>query len=633
MIPPRAVGVHSGGMDVELVEVRDFLARCAPFDDLPPSVLGRLPAKLTQRYHRRGSVIAEAGQLNDTLHIIRSGAVEVSDPEGTLLDTRDAGDCFGYSTLAHGNPSRYRMDAVADTLVLEMSREVFDEVAAEHPGFRDFFGERSDRIRADLASARVAAAGGDVLGTPVGELLTRDAVTAGPDTSIRDAARIMTERRVSALLVVQDGAVTGIFTDRDLRTKVVAVDADPGDPVSTIMTPDPVSVDAQTRAFDAALLQIDRGVHHLPVCDAGVPVGMVTTGDLLRVAQGDPVYLAARIARAPDVGAVAELAERLPVLVGEFVRRGTAPQDIGRVITATADAATRRLLVLAEDELGPPPVSYCWVALGSQARGELAVASDQDNALVLADDAASAPDADTYFAALGERVCHGLERAGFPLCPGEVMASNPAWRRTTSEWIHQVADWVGAPEADAMLHAQVFFDIRAVHGDPALLAPIRRDMVGRAQGNARFLAHLARIACEWQPPLGFFRGLVVARRGEYRNTLEIKAGGIAPVVQIARLHALAAGSDEVATLDRLDAAAVGGVVARSDAENLAEAFRFLRGLAYRHHARQIAEGRVQDNNVDPSTLGTKDRHRLRAAFRIIATAQGALALKYRVGQM
>src|SRR5699024_10950789 len=144
-------------MDVELVEVRDFLARCAPFDDLPASVLDRLPARLTQRYHRRGSVIVDAGQSNDTLHIIRTKTEE---------------DCFGYSTLVHGGASRYRMDAVADTLLLEMRRETFDELAEKFPSIRDFFGERSDRIREDLASARVAAAGGDALGTPVGELLT-----------------------------------------------------------------------------------------------------------------------------------------------------------------------------------------------------------------------------------------------------------------------------------------------------------------------------------------------------------------------------------------------------------------------------------------------------------------------------
>ena len=620
-------------MHVELAEVRGFIARVAPFDELPGPVLDRLPEKLTQRYHRRGTVIVDAGSPNDTLHIIRSGAVEVCDPDGNLLEARDAGDCFGYSTLTHTGTSRYRMVAVADTLLIEMPRGIFDEIAASHPELRHFFGERSDRVRQDLASARLDAAGGDALGTPVGELITRDAVTTGPETTIRDAARMMTDSRVSALLVSSDGQVVGIFTDRDLRSKVVAVGGDTDAPVSTIMTPNPVTVDVRTRAFDATLLQIETGVHHLPVSESGVPVGMVTSGDLLRLAQTDPVYLAARISRAPDPDSVAKLCSRLLPLVGDFVRRGTAPQDIGRVITATADAATRRLITLAEDELGPPPVPYCWVGLGSQARGELGVASDQDNALILDDSADTTPDVDAYFAALAERVCDGLDRAGFPLCPGDVMSSNPQWRRTRSAWRRQVGDWVRAPEADAMLHTQVFFDIRAVHGEASLCESVQREILELSRGNPRFQAHLARLACEWNPPLGFFRGLVVARRGEYRNTLEIKAGGLAPVVQIARLYALSGGLDEVSTLERLDAAARARVVARTDAENLSEAFRFLRGLAYRHHARQIAEDVPRDNNVDPSELSTKDRHRLRAAFRMIAAAQSALALKYRVGQM
>lgn len=620
-------------MDVELAEVRDFLARCAPFDELPGEVLDRLPARLSQRYHRRGTVILEAGDANDTLHIIRTGAVEVCDPGGALLDARDEGDCFGYSTLTRSGPSRYRMEAVADTLLLEMPREVFDELAAAHPGIRDFFGARSDRIRQDLASARVAAAGGDPLSTPVGDLLTRDAVTTGPGTTILEAAQIMSRERVSALLVVEDGRVVGIFTDRDLRSKVVAVGGDTAAPVSTIMTHDPVSVDARTRAFDATLLQIERGVHHLPVCEEGAPAGMVTSGDLLRLAQADPVYLAARISRAPDTETVAELSARLLPLVGEFIRRGTTPRDIGRVVTATADAATRRLIALAEAELGRPPVPYCWVGLGSQARGELGVSSDQDNALILDDGAGGVPGSDEYFAELADRVCTGLDRAGFPLCPGGVMATNPRWRRTCAEWEGTVRDWVGAPEADAVLHSQVFFDLRPVHGESGLAARVQREMLVRSKGSPRFQAHLARIACEWQPPLGFLRGLVVARRGEYRNTLDLKAGGIAPVVQIARLYALSAGLDEVSTLGRLDAAATAGVIARSDAENLIEAFRFLRGLALRHHARQIQEHSDLDNNVDPSTLGTKDRHRLRAAFRIIAGAQSALQIRYRVGQM
>lgn len=620
-------------MDVELVEVRDFLARCAPFDEIPRELLDRIPARLTQRYQRRGAVILEAGAENHALYVIRSGAVEVCDPDGTLLEARDEGDCFGYSSLSRSGPSLYRIVAVADSLLLEMPREVFDEIAGLHPPFRHFFGERSDRIREYLASVRIAAAGGDALGTPVGELLSRDAVTVTPGATIREAARTMTDHRVSALLVVEHERVVGILTDRDIRSKVVALGGRIDAAVSMIMTPDPVTVDVGTRTFDATLLQIERAVHHLPVCEDGAPVGMVTTGDLLRLAQSNPVYLAARISKAPDVAAVAERATQLLPLVNEFVRRGTAPQDIGRVVTATADAATRRLIELAEQQLGPPPVAYCWVGLGSQARGELGVSSDQDNALIVDDTAASIPDADAYFEALAQLVTSGLDAAGFRLCTGDVMATNRLWRRTCTEWERQVGDWVRAPEADAVFHAQVFFDIRPVHGDESLYLRVREQMRERSKGSPRFLAHLARIACEWHPPLGFFRGLVVARRGEYRNTLDIKAGGLAPVVQIARLYALSAGLTETSTLGRLDEAAAAGVIGRSDAEDMEEAYRFLRGLAYRHHARQIARDVALDNNIDPSTLSSADRSRLRAAFRIIAAAQGAIALRYHVRQI
>lgn len=620
-------------MDVELVEVRDFLARYAPFDVLPPDQLNRLPKHLTQRYHRRGTVIVEVGDQNDQLHVIRTGAVEVCDYDGTLLDSRDEGDCFGYSTLAQSGPSRFRIVAAADTLALEMPRSVFEELGAAVPGFRDFFGERVERIRDDLTSARLAAAGGDNLGTPVRELLTRDAVTVPPSTPIGEGARMMTEKHVSALLVVDHDAVVGILTDRDIRAKLVAYSGDSEAAVSTIMTADPLTVDADSRAFDATLLLIDHGIHHLPVCDGNFPLGMVTSRDLLRLAQTDPVYLAARISRATDAEDVAERTRRVLPMVAELVRKGTAPQDIGRVVTATADGATRRLLTLAEEELGPPPVPYCWVGLGSQARREMGVASDQDNALILGDAAADHPDVDRYFAALADRVCTGLDRAGFPLCPGDVMATNPFWRRTCTQWERQVADWVGAPEAGAMLDAQVFFDLRAIHGDESLVRRVQRQMLYRASESPRFLAHLARIACEWHPPLGFFQGLVVQRRGEYRNTLDLKAGGTAPLVQIARLYSLSAALPATSTRDRLLAAADAGVITAADADEMAAALRIVKDLTYRHHARRVEADLPPDNHTDPTQLSSHDRHRLRTAFRIIARTQSSLSLRYRVRQM
>ena len=631
-VTPEGVIVHSRDMDVELREIVDFLVGCPPFDRLGSEDVSALVPALTQRYHRRGEVIVAPGQVNDVLHVVRSGAVEICDPEGSLLDIRDVGDCFGYSTLAASGPSRYLMKAAADTLVLILPREVFEDIAARDAEFLRFFGERTDRIRDDLVATRLEAAGGDVLGTTVAELLTRDPVTVAPDRDIRAAAELMTSARVSSLLVVDGGAVTGILTDRDLRSRVLAAGVDPARPVWEVMTADPVTVDGSARAFDATVVMMDRGVRHLPVVQDGRPIGVLSATGLFRLTQADPVYLAARIDRAVDRAAVAQHMAGLPAMVAEMARRGsTSADDIGRVVTAAADAANRRLVELAIARLGPPPVSFCWIVAGSQARGELGVASDQDSALVLAERPDEA--GRRWFDALTAEVRDGLAEAGFPVCPGDMMAANPRWRMTVAEWAEQAATWVQSPQAENVLDAQVFFDMRAVAGDVELAEKVRRVVLEAAAGSSRFQAHLARSAADWQPPLGFFRGLVVEKRGAYRNTLDVKAGGLAPVVQIARLHALTAGLPEVGTVDRLLAAVRAGALVDKDAANLVEAFRFLRLLQLRHHAECIDAGREPDNHLDPSALSNRDRHRLRAAFRVISEQQQALAMRYPIRQM
>jgi len=523
------------------------------------------------------------------------------------------------------------MQAAADTLELAVPREPFTALAAAYPEVTRYFGERTDRIRDELLVTRLEAAGGDVLGTTVGELLTRDPVTAPPATGIREAAECMAAARVSALLVVADDRVVGILTDRDLRVRVLAAGVAPDAPVGEVMTPDPVCVDASARAFDATLLMMDHGVRHLPVLDDGKAVGVVSATGLFRLTRADPVYLAARIGRAPDAASVAEQLRSMPGMTVEMVRRGTPADDVARVVTATADAATRRLLELAEQELGPAPVPYCWVVLGSHARGELGLSSDQDSALVYA----AEPDerGDRWFDEVTVRVRDGLADGGLLVCPGEMMASTPRWRMTVDEWSRRVGEWVREPAAENVLDAQVFFDLRAVAGDAGLADRVREAMLAAASSSPRFQAYLARSAADWRPPLGFLCGLVVARRGEYRNTLDVKAGGLAPVVQIARLHALAAGLPEVSTLDRLGAAVRAGVLAESDAADLRESFAFLRGLRNRHHADLVAAGRAPDNHLDPATLSNRDRHRLRAAFRSISDQQQALVLRYPIRQM
>lgn len=627
-------------MSVELADIARFLSRTAPFDELDDATIAEILPRLGERYFRREETIIAVGDVGESLFVIRSGGVELFDPAGVLLDTRDVGECFGHSTINGTGPSRYAMVAAADTLALVIPKAVFDDVAARTWQVREFFDTQSRNVRRHAVDVRLQAAGGDGGTLTVGELVARSAVAVGPETSIAEAAREMTAERVSCLLVraepVQTGELVGIITDRDLRSRVLAAGVDPSTPVSEVMSGSPAIVHSEDTVFDAALEMMDRGFNHLPVVVDGrqgesIPIGLVTATDLVRLSHADPIFIAGRIARAGSVEEIARNMGRLPQLVVGLVGRGVNAEEVAKILTSAADAATRRLITLAERALGPAPMRYCWVAVGSQARRELGIASDQDNALVLEREPEEAEA--EYFASLTRRVNHDLALAGLPRCPGLIEASNPTWRKTPRQWGEAAADWAARPEGEAVLGAQIFFDMRPVHGEHGLCEVARAAMLPPARESARFQAHLARSAAQWRPPLGFFRGLVVQRRGEHRNSLDIKAGGIAAIVQIARLLALSHGIPEVSSAERINAAVAAHALQPADASKLLSALETLRQLQIEHQARCIQVGREPDNRIAPAALSSWDRRDLRTAFTVIADFLDALALRYPINQM
>ncbi|MGG5257891.1 DUF294 nucleotidyltransferase-like domain-containing protein [Phycicoccus avicenniae] len=614
--------------DVELAEVREFLGRHEPFAGLPADVLAGLPVRMTVEYFRRGSEMIPRGEDNHHLYVLRSGAADVRDAQGTLVDRGGEGSSFGSITLTQGNPSAFSVTAIEDSLALLLPEQDFHALCREHPDFDAFYdAQRRSRMRGAVAELQVPTSGTAVLTTTVRELVGRDVVSVVATASIREAAEVMADQGVSSLLVMDGQRLAGILTDRDLRTRVVAAGVDPGSPVTDVMTEDPVTGSVESPAFEALLEMTSRHIHHLPVLDAaGRPAGVVTTTDLLRLEEANPVYLAGDVAKQPDVEGVARAASRLPRVVGALVEQDASADDIGRVVTAVGDAVERRLLALAEDVLGAPPVPYCWVALGSRARLEQALATDQDTALVIDDAVDEAGLA--WFEDLADWVTAGLVRCGYPRCPGDVMATNPRWRRPLSQWRRELSVWFAEPTPDAVLHSSIVLDMRPVHGDPALHARLQEHVLSVAPDARVFLTHLARQAAGHEPPLGFFRGFVLEKAGDHRDTLDVKRGGILPVVELARVHALATGSPAVNTRARLGAAHAAGVLGDELADDLRDAFEFLGYVRLRHQWEQVRAGRPADNFVSPDALSSFEKRHLREAFAIVRSALGSLGRGY-----
>lgn len=476
------------------------------------------------------------------------------------------------------------------------------------------------------------ASQGCAMAAPIGSLLQRPPLQIDPQASIRSAAGRMAAAGVSSILLTRDGRLVGLVTDRDLRQRVVAAGIDTERPVADVATQAPMTLQRHQPLFDALLLMARSNIHHVPVLEGEALVGMVTASDLARLQSTSAVHLTQDIHQQPDLAGLVACSARVRHLQAGLARADTSAYNTGLIISSVTDAFTLRLIQLAEQDLGAPPVPYAWVAAGSQARMEQAARTDQDNGLILSDDYRPAEHGD-YFARLARFVCDGLHACGYVHCPGDIMASNEAWRQPRRRWDEYFRKWVHQPDAAALMLTGVFFDLRAVHGDAQLLRTLRLAMLERTRGNGLFLAHMVGNALGQRPPLGLFGRIAVERGGAHPGTVDLKHGGIVPIIDLARIHALAGGVEAVNTRERLLAVADGGEVSPQAARDLIDTLEFIAALRIAHQSRQTDAGQQPDNHLRLAELSGFERSTLRDAFKVVRELQAVLGQRYQTGRL
>jgi CBS domain-containing protein len=463
---------------------------------------------------------------------------------------------------------------------------------------------------------------------PVHTLVKRPPVTLPPTASILEAAQTMCRERVSSVLLIEQDHLLGLVTDRDLRNRALAAGLDTALPVVDIATIAPMTVQHLQPAFEALLLMARHQIHHVPVLDGQRLVGVLTATDLTEHNSHSAIYLASEVHKQTSLAGLVSTAARVKALQRHLAAADASAYSTGHLVTAITDAVTARLLQLAEARLGPPPVDYAWVAAGSQARSEQTAKSDQDNGLVL-DDRYDAAAHGTYFKALADEVNTGLDACGYVFCPGDMMARNNTWRQPQRRWFAYFHEWTFTPDQTALMLTCVFFDTRLVYGNNVLLDDLRSRVLQQTRDRSLFLAHMVANALKHRPPLTMFGGIAAGRHGELRDAVDLKHHGIVPIVDLARIHALAGGHPEVNTHDRLLAAARSGGLGEQNAQDLRDAFEFLAALRIRHQANQIAMDREPDNMLSLSELGNFERSQLKDAFGVVSAMQSVLGQRYR----
>ena len=611
------------------MDAATFLSRYPPFSGLDLDRVTAIARSIEIVHVPAGEVILEQGGPPATvLSIVRKGAVEVID-DGVVVDLLGDGELFGQFSLLDDASPVATIRAFEDSLLYLIPRPVAVEVLRSSPGMSLVLATLRRRLTAAAEGATTARSEDQRFAT-IGSLIRRDPVTIEPEAPVADAAVRMAEHRVSCLLIpTRDG--WAILTDRDLRTKIVAVRGSLDAPAITAATSPARTLPATTLAGDALLEMFAQGVHHFPVVEGGRLIGVVTDTDLMGIGRHTPFAIKSAIERAETREAVIEAGRMLPDVVVTLVDSNADPVSVGRVISLVVDALTERLVLIAESSIGEPPTPFAWLALGSGAREEQALHTDQDHALAYELPGGLTPDdVDGPFAELAEIVTAGLEEVGIPRCHGDAMAVHPAMRRSLEEWTDRFRRWMRVPDLDARILSSIGFDFRRVTGgldaEPALDAAVRE-----ARTHPAFLERLARAALSPKPPTGFFRDFVVEGKGEHAGRLDVKHGGIMIVTSIARVVGIAAGSSAKGTIARLDAAAAAGGLEPATASELGDAFRFLWMIRLRHQAGQVEAGQPPDDFVDPKALGPLDRSGLKEAFRVIRSAQTLISTEFGVG--
>ncbi|HWF56465.1 MAG TPA: putative nucleotidyltransferase substrate binding domain-containing protein [Solirubrobacteraceae bacterium] len=602
---------HAAVLDGEPAET--FLTRYPPFHQFDAVQLGAVLHGAARKSLPAGAVVlVEDGVPATGLWVVLDGSFEVLH-EGEAIQVLEPGECFGHPSLLTGMAPAFTV----------RSREPSECVVIAAAPARALLGTpagaeyvaRTLRWRLTSAGHTVHALR-DVGTTPVSAIM-RPARFVSPETPVREVLDALAD--VEAVLVA--GSPLGIVTDADVRVAAAADRLALDAPVATLARSPVATTPVGQLAVEATVDMLSAGARELVVLDGERVCGVLSAGALLGLEAHSPIALRHTVLGAADETVLQRAVARLPQLFLTLARAGVPSRDLGRVLSLQHDAVVARLIDFSIWRSGPAPTAWTWLDLGSSARREFTLASDQDNGLAYETPQPGEEDAvDGYFARLGRDVNEGLARCGFGVDNNGVMAGDRRWRMSRADWLRTFDDCLRIPDESHLIRATVAFDFRTAAGGLAVTAALDQ-RIRSAPRHPEFMGLLARASTGFPVALGFRGQLATGRYDEGAGHLDLKRGAIIPLINLVRYHAIAHGVTISSTLDRIEAVASVGGLSSEAADALREAFEVITRLRFEHHAALIAAGAPPDNLIDPSALAPIARGELREALHQIRAAQ------------
>lgn len=620
--------------------VRAFLEAHAPFDSLLPRHRSYFAEHCEVRDYAAGEVLLEPrmGRVSH-FHVIAAGRVRGERPDvgeaGSEVFELGEGDTFPMAALLGERATRtvYRAEEAVRCYRLERSH--FERLFTESPAFRDYcirgVSSLLEQVQQDIQQSAARSLGSEsTLDTPLARLVRGEPVSCPPELSVREAVEGMHGRKVGSMVVVDgDNRPLGIFTLHDLRAQIAAR-GDLDAPIGEVMTPWPCALATETYAFEAVVEMAQRHIRHIVVVgDGGRLAGVVSERDLFALQRINVVHLMRAVTRADSLDALVAARGDVSRLIDAMMAHGAGVEQMTRIITLLNDRTVARAIELCLADEDDPGVPVTWIAFGSEGRGEQTLVTDQDNAILFDPGSEDTVAVRQRLLPVARRINEALDRCGFPLCKGNIMASNPRLCLSFAEWEETFRGIVASATPEHLLHSTIYFDFRPIWGDIAAGEHLHQRVLAMAGANSLFLHTLAGNALSVKPPLGMFRDFVTERDpADDVQRLDLKIRGLTPFVDGARVFCLQAGIEETNTPERFARLAEAGALGKEDAESFVRSFAFIQLLRMREHQRQAAAGLPMHNRLDPETLNPMDRRILKEAFRQARRLQRTLEIRF-----
>ncbi|WP_300451361.1 putative nucleotidyltransferase substrate binding domain-containing protein [Accumulibacter sp.] len=621
----------------------DFLRAYPPFDRMEAEALRFLAEHVKLAHYPKGArILASEMGVARTLHVLQRGKVR-SKPGGSASVEHSAvtlgpGQCFSISALMAQQPSSTVYVARDDVFCYDLPADDFFSLTQKSTVFNLFctqhiaglLNQSQQQLQLQLAQR---AGEQKTMNSPLGAIIKRQPVAVGPETSIRQVVELMAARHLGSMIVVDAGQQPiGIFTLSDVLKRIVLPGASLDQPIASVMSPAPLTLPLAANAHDAALAMAMHAVRHvLAVDEGGCLQGVVSERDLFKLQGAGLRQIRHAIDSAASIEVLQHARNDVRQLSLTMLAEGVGGQEMTQFISTLNDTVTRRVIELNLDRHDLYGIDWAWLSFGSEGRDEQTFTTDQDNGIVyLLTDIMDREQTQLRFLEFARDVNDDLDKCGFPLCKGNIMASNPELCLTLEEWDERFACWVREPEPQALLNATIFFDFRPLYGKFNLAHRLRLSLFRQAQGNPLFLRMLAQNALSVAPPLGRIRDFVTDADPEHPGTIDLKKYGVRLFTDAARVFALARQVEATNTVSRLKRA--GGLmhIRPDDLAASIEGFNFLQLLRLRHQHFEQEHGRPGDNLVKPDELNEIERRVLKEAFRQARKLQARLKLDYQL---